>query len=262
MARHRTEVHGSGRKLLPQKGTGKARVGDKKSPIRRGGGVAFPPRGAAWLPNRKNYKTDLPRKIYDRAFRTALSYRHQKGELFVIENKIGSPINTSGRYLNNIFEQNLWGRGKGGAMVVTVGRPARFFTQMSSIPEHGVVKDLLDVDVKDLLEKGRVVIEKEALDSLLVAHMWDLGLKVSLQYAHMGLGGQVRDKGHIVHAAGALEFAGKGFYHGYSGPQIVQAGEVDYQEEEELAEEDVETLLETESGEEMQAEEVAVRREP
>jgi len=37
----RGEVSGSGRKLYKQKGTGNARVGDKNSPIRRGGGVAF-----------------------------------------------------------------------------------------------------------------------------------------------------------------------------------------------------------------------------
>ena len=39
----RAEVAGSGRKLYKQKGTGNARVGDKNSPIRRHGGVAFGP---------------------------------------------------------------------------------------------------------------------------------------------------------------------------------------------------------------------------
>ena len=39
----RAEVAGSGRKLYKQKRTGNARVGDKNSPIRRHGGVAFGP---------------------------------------------------------------------------------------------------------------------------------------------------------------------------------------------------------------------------
>ena len=39
----RAEVSGSGRKLYKQKGTGNSRVGDKNSPIRRHGGVAFGP---------------------------------------------------------------------------------------------------------------------------------------------------------------------------------------------------------------------------
>ena len=39
----RGEVSGSGRKLYKQKGTGNARVGDRNSPIRRHGWVAFGP---------------------------------------------------------------------------------------------------------------------------------------------------------------------------------------------------------------------------
>jgi hypothetical protein len=41
---------------------------------------------------------------------------------------------------------------------------------MGQVGEHGVFKDLEDVDVKDLLETGRVIIEKKALDTLLFAH--------------------------------------------------------------------------------------------
>lgn len=39
----RADVIGSTRKLFKQKGTGNARVGDARSPVRRGGGVAFGP---------------------------------------------------------------------------------------------------------------------------------------------------------------------------------------------------------------------------
>jgi large subunit ribosomal protein L4 len=42
--KHRGEVAGSTRKLFKQKGTGNARVGDRRSPMRRGGGVTFGPR--------------------------------------------------------------------------------------------------------------------------------------------------------------------------------------------------------------------------
>lgn len=54
---------------------------------------------------------------------------------------------------------------------------------MSQIGEHGVFKDLGDVDVKDLLETGRVIIEKKALDTLLFAHSSDLGIVANLKYA-------------------------------------------------------------------------------
>ena len=42
-AKTRSEVKGSRRKLFKQKGTGNARAGDAKSPLRRHGGVAFGP---------------------------------------------------------------------------------------------------------------------------------------------------------------------------------------------------------------------------
>src|SRR5436305_4289693 len=90
----RDDVHGSGRKIRPQKGTGQARLGDKKSPMLRGGGVAFGP-------HPRDFSTKLPRKIYDLAWRTALSYRYKKGELIILDNKIVIPRNTGGRLLNN-----------------------------------------------------------------------------------------------------------------------------------------------------------------
>jgi large subunit ribosomal protein L4 len=41
--KHRSDVRGSRRKLYRQKGTGRARRGDIKSPLLRGGGVVFGP---------------------------------------------------------------------------------------------------------------------------------------------------------------------------------------------------------------------------
>jgi len=52
----RWEVAGSGKKLYKQKGTGNARVWDRRSPIRVGGGVAFGPR------NERNYTKLMNKK--------------------------------------------------------------------------------------------------------------------------------------------------------------------------------------------------------
>lgn len=174
----RSEVRGSGRKLYRQKGTGKARVGDKNSPIRRGGGIAFGP-------HPRDFSTELNRKIYDIAWRTALSYRYRRGELVVIDpdSPVAIPRGTGGRLLSNIFEANHWGKADGRSLLVTQLYRKRLFEGMDTIGEHGLVKDLDDVDVKDLLETGRIIIEKNALDTLLVAHASDLGLKRSLEAA-------------------------------------------------------------------------------
>ena len=52
----RGEVAGSGKKLYKQKGTGNARVGDKNSPLRRHGGIAFGPTTARTFEKAMNKK--------------------------------------------------------------------------------------------------------------------------------------------------------------------------------------------------------------
>ena len=64
----RSDVKGSKRKLFRQKGTGKARAGNIKSPIRVGGGVAFGP-------HPKNWHTKIPKKKKRIAIKSALSSR-------------------------------------------------------------------------------------------------------------------------------------------------------------------------------------------
>ena len=46
--KHRSDVRGSGKKLFRQKGTGRARRGDVKSPLLRGGGSVFGPVVVSW----------------------------------------------------------------------------------------------------------------------------------------------------------------------------------------------------------------------
>lgn len=169
----RDEVHGSHRKLYRQKGTGKARVGDKQSPIRRGGGVAFGPKP-------RDFSTKLPRKIYDLAWRTALSYRYNKGELIVVQ-KIEDSGVRGYRWLQEIMDWNRWGQPYGKSMIVTRKSPANFFNVMNTGEKgmraiHGEAISDTEVDVKDLLSLGRLVIEKRALDWILAEHSSDLNM--------------------------------------------------------------------------------------
>ena len=159
----RGDVHGSNRKLYAQKGTGRARVRDKKSPIRRGGGVAFGPKP-------RDFSTELPAKIYQQAFRVALSYRLRRNELVILDNDIFLPEDNGPQFLSNFFEANRWGAGHGRSLLVTKATEQpdfRMMDAMASIGEHGELKDTNDVDVKDLLTGGRIVIERHALLNLL-----------------------------------------------------------------------------------------------
>ena len=173
----RSEVHGSNRKVRPQKKTGRARLGDRKSPMLYGGGVAFGP-------HPRDMSTKLPRKIYDLAWRTALSYRYRRGELIVVQ-KVEDLEMESSWLIENIMEHNGWGRKDGKSLLVTRRVMPKLFAALNGSKDgqpgalqHGMVKEEADIDVKDLLEMGRVVIEKRSLDSILRDHSSDLNMTV------------------------------------------------------------------------------------
>lgn len=74
----RGEVSGSTRKLFPQKHTGRARRGDIKSPLCRGGGVTFGP-------HPRSYRQLMPRKMRRLALKSVLSAKVGEGELIVVD---------------------------------------------------------------------------------------------------------------------------------------------------------------------------------
>jgi large subunit ribosomal protein L4 len=74
----RGEVHGSNAKPYRQKGTGRARRGDKKSPVLVGGGTMFGPKP-------KDYSWSMPKKAKRQAMKTILSLKAQSQMLKIIE---------------------------------------------------------------------------------------------------------------------------------------------------------------------------------
>jgi large subunit ribosomal protein L4 len=76
----RSEVKGSGAKLYRQKGTGRARAGDVKSPIRVGGGTWGGPKAKP-----RRYGKRINRKEARAAFYGALSAKAEGGELYVLD---------------------------------------------------------------------------------------------------------------------------------------------------------------------------------
>jgi len=76
--RTRGEVTGSTRKLFAQKHTGRARRGDIRSPMLRGGGVAFGPKP-------RSYRQAMPRKMRRLALKCVLSAKLKEGEMKVLE---------------------------------------------------------------------------------------------------------------------------------------------------------------------------------
>jgi len=79
------DVAGSNKKPWRQKGTGRARAGNLRSPIWRGGGVVFGPKPRSYAKKTNN-------KVRKLALRKALSERLRMGDVLVVDDlKVGAP---------------------------------------------------------------------------------------------------------------------------------------------------------------------------
>jgi large subunit ribosomal protein L4 len=76
--RDRGEVVGSTRKLYAQKHTGRARRGDVKSPLLRGGGVVFGPKP-------RSYRQSMPNKMRRLALKCVLSAKIREGNMRLVQ---------------------------------------------------------------------------------------------------------------------------------------------------------------------------------
>ena len=77
-SKERSEIAGSTRKLIRQKGGGGARRGDIKSPVLKGGGRVFGPKP-------RDYSQKLNKKVKVLARKSALSYKAQENAIIVVE---------------------------------------------------------------------------------------------------------------------------------------------------------------------------------
>ena len=77
-SKERSELSGSTRKLIRQKGTGGARKGDIKSPVLRGGARVFGPKP-------RDYSQKMNKKVNRLARKSALSSKAANGNIIVLE---------------------------------------------------------------------------------------------------------------------------------------------------------------------------------
>ena len=96
-AKTRSEIAGSTRKLIRQKGTGGARRGDINSPVLRGGGHVFGPQP-------RDYGFKLNKKVRLLARRSALTYKMRDAEIAILEDFTFESIKTKKmvEVLNNL----------------------------------------------------------------------------------------------------------------------------------------------------------------
>lgn len=151
--RSRAEMGYSRKKLRPQKGSGRARMGDRGSPTRHDGGRAF----ARHAPF--DWSTGLPRQIYSKAMLTALSHIYEAGNLFVVD---GQADFVSGH--SNAGDLFVAEHGFADTPVLVIVNEFRENLHNATKDKHPrleiVSKEVLEV--RDLLKAHRVIIEQEA----------------------------------------------------------------------------------------------------
>ena len=160
----RGEVRGSTRKLRRQKGLGMARVGSNRTPVRRGGGVAFGPKP-------RNYTQRLPRKMKHLAICSVLSDRIVKEKITVVDSiELDKPSTKS---MINIF--NELGISES-SLIVTEGIDRIIVRSARNIPHTGVTQaDILSVI--DMLSFEHMLLTVDAVRQ--IENLWGKDSKVS-----------------------------------------------------------------------------------
>ncbi|NLO12009.1 MAG: 50S ribosomal protein L4 [Candidatus Cloacimonetes bacterium] len=147
-------VSGSTKKLFKQKGTGNARMGSRRSPIRVHGGIAF-----AILP--KDWYRRIPRTKKRLAIKVALTDRAREGRVFIVESLDFDKPNTKGaiELLGKIIPE------KGRKLVVTDGHHIPTVKSFTNIP--GVMTDRADsLHAYEILKSHYVLLTMDALSKV------------------------------------------------------------------------------------------------
>ena len=150
----RGAVRGSGAKIRPQKGSGKARLGDAQSPMLRGGGVAFGPKA-------RDFATDLPRKVRQMGMRVALSAKVSENAFGLAPSLEWTGIKT--KDFSKRIDELGWTRSLfvSGAKEV----PTKLERVCRNLENVGVIS-AADLNVYELLRWPKVVMDVDAVDYL------------------------------------------------------------------------------------------------
>jgi large subunit ribosomal protein L4 len=151
----RSEIRGSGAKLYRQKGTGRARAGDIKSPVRVGGGTWGGPKVKP-----ARYGKRINRKEARAAFYGALSAKATDGELYVLDSlSFEEPSTKAAKELLDKMEV------EGPVLLVLADDEREAALSFRNLPEVTVV-GLFGYGVYELLRAREVVFSRAAYSRL------------------------------------------------------------------------------------------------
>ena len=148
----RSDVAGSTVKLYRQKGTGRARRGDIRSPLLKGGGVTFGPGG-------RRYAYSVPKKIRKTALKMALAGKLKENAVTVVDNLNLERIQTKAvvNMLKALGHENV--------LFVTDGKNESLELSSRNIPGVKVLRSE-GLNVYDILKYRHLVLQESALAAI------------------------------------------------------------------------------------------------
>jgi large subunit ribosomal protein L4 len=150
--KHRSDVRGSRRKLYRQKGTGRARRGDIKSPLLRGGGVVFGP-------DDRSYSKKTPKKVKKLALKMALSSKLQNEKLVVLDQFELERIKTQD------FTKIIKALNVGDALIVIEHENAKLELSARNVPGVKVLR-CAGLNVYDILKYSNLVLLESSIKGI------------------------------------------------------------------------------------------------
>ena len=151
-SKERSEVSGSTRKLIRQKGGGGARRGDINSPLLRGGGRVFGPQP-------RDYRTKLNKKMKQLARRIALTSKANDGKLIIVENFTFDEPKTK-QYINlakNFKVEDLK------TVVVLPEKDENVLLSVRNVP-NALVQRAADLNAYTVLNNDAMIITEASLE--------------------------------------------------------------------------------------------------
>ncbi len=150
--KHRSDITGSGRKLFRQKGTGRARAGDIKSPLLRGGGSVFGP-------DPRSYAYKVPKKVRKLALKMALSSKLDLDEILVLKDFELDGIKTKAvaEILNTLNVEN--------ALIITEKENEKLEISSRNIPKIKVLRSE-GLNVYDILKYEKLILVEPSVKEI------------------------------------------------------------------------------------------------
>jgi large subunit ribosomal protein L4 len=149
----RGEVQGTTAKWYRQKGTGRARHGDRKSPIFVGGGKVHKPKA-------RDYTQKMPRQMRRLALRSALSAKAAANEIVVLDNLAFDEIKTA-QMVDVLDNLEI----KGSAMILLAERNENVEKSAQNLQDIKTLRAHY-LNVRDLLGYDYLIIPKNTIPIL------------------------------------------------------------------------------------------------